>query len=83
MHSRVQRQPLVCSDMFLEVVLAAKAFVTQRAREGPCPAVDAAVTGQLFVAGEAFLTTLVTTDKGPLARVYSKVAFELTLVAEG
>ena len=72
----------MCSDVLLEVVLAAKTFVAKRAWEGPRPAVDAAVAGQLFVAGETFVASLVTADEGPLTRVDPKVALELALVAE-
>lgn len=82
-HGGALRHPLVCSNVFFEVVFAAEAFVTQRAREGSRPAVDTTVPRQFLVAGEALLTALVTTDERSLARVDAKVAFELTLVAEG
>ena len=38
--------------MLLEVVLAAKALVTQRTWEGLVSTVDAPVTGQFLIAGE-------------------------------
>lgn len=83
---RVRRQQwltLVRADVLLEVVLPAEALVAQRAREGARPAVDAAVAGQLLVAGEALVAAVVVAGEGPLPGVDPQVALQLALVAEG
>ena len=74
---------LMCCLVLLEVVLAAKALVTQRTREGLVSAVDATVTGELLIAGEAFATSIMVTGKGPLPCVYPQVALQLSFVTKG
>lgn len=75
--------PLVCFDVFLEVVLAAEPFAAGVARVRPDACVDELVSGELLVARERLVAIRMIAPEWPLASMNSHMSPQLSVVGEG